>query len=429
MTTSTLERRPTRPWTRAGDCKESPSDTDTSCVPMVVPGGATPSKEIDVKVTGRAGFPNDGMTAAVISLSATSTAVGSIRVNLDTTPGAHSTTLATLHLNGGGAGVPSNDTTLVIAVPDADGRISLTATSSAGGSFDVWAEAVGYFKIPETTTYTYSGDGLRRAKVSPDGTVTTFTWDRSGGLPLLLAEAINAPGTSNDRTVRYLYDPAGLVLADITSPATGAETIRWYHHDQLGSTIALTDAAGGVLATYAYTPFGELAASTGTATTPMAWAGEYHDTETGYVYLRARHYDPATGQFLTRDPIEPITRSAYGYVSNNPLNATDPTGMCPFCVAFVVGAVVGGGLDLGFQALGNVADGCGAFSDINWGSVAFNGLLGGGLSVGGAWLASARAAQGGSAFGDWAFKNGVLGADSFLFGSNSLGATARSGFA
>lgn len=38
--------------------------------------------------------------------------------------------------------------------------------------------------------------------------------------------------------------------------------------------------------------------------------------------------EPAVGaRFLTRDPIEAITRSAYGYVGNNPVNYTDPSGL------------------------------------------------------------------------------------------------------
>jgi hypothetical protein len=41
-------------------------------------------------------------------------------------------------------------------------------------------------------------------------------------------------------------------------------------------------------------------------------------------------YDPTTGQFLTRDPLDALTRSAYGYVYDNPLNDTDPTGL--WCV-------------------------------------------------------------------------------------------------
>jgi uncharacterized protein RhaS with RHS repeats len=42
-----------------------------------------------------------------------------------------------------------------------------------------------------------------------------------------------------------------------------------------------------------------------------------------------RYYDPATGQFLSRDPLVSLTRSAYGYVYGNPLNATDPSGLWP----------------------------------------------------------------------------------------------------
>ena len=51
------------------------------------------------------------------------------------------------------------------------------------------------------------------------------------------------------------------------------------------------------------------------------------DPETGLIYLRARHYDPNTAQFLTRDPAVAITRSAYGYVADNPLHGSDPSGL------------------------------------------------------------------------------------------------------
>jgi hypothetical protein len=39
------------------------------------------------------------------------------------------------------------------------------------------------------------------------------------------------------------------------------------------------------------------------------------------------HYDPSTGQFLTRDPLESLTREPYGYASANPANRRDPTGL------------------------------------------------------------------------------------------------------
>jgi RHS repeat-associated protein len=42
--------------------------------------------------------------------------------------------------------------------------------------------------------------------------------------------------------------------------------------------------------------------TTGTASTPLEYAGQYIEPETGLIYLRARSYDPATAQFTTRDP-------------------------------------------------------------------------------------------------------------------------------
>ncbi len=49
---------------------------------------------------------------------------------------------------------------------------------------------------------------------------------------------------------------------------------------------------------------------------------------TSLFYLRARYYDPGTGQFISRDPMVTTTRQPYAYVADNPLNATDPMGLC-----------------------------------------------------------------------------------------------------
>jgi RHS repeat-associated protein len=56
-------------------------------------------------------------------------------------------------------------------------------------------------------------------------------------------------------------------------------------------------------------------------------SGPVVDAESGLVYLRARYYDPATGQFLNRDPIVAITGEPYAYAGNDPLNGTDPMGL------------------------------------------------------------------------------------------------------
>jgi uncharacterized protein RhaS with RHS repeats len=45
------------------------------------------------------------------------------------------------------------------------------------------------------------------------------------------------------------------------------------------------------------------------------------------VYMRARYYDPATQQFLSRDPLEGASGQPYAYAWGNPVNYTDPAGL------------------------------------------------------------------------------------------------------
>ena len=85
--------------------------------------------------------------------------------------------------------------------------------------------------------------------------------------------------------------------------------------------------AGTVAATFTYDAYGNLSGRTGTADTPLRWNGQNQDTDTGLYYLRARYYDPATAQFLTRDPLEALTGQPYQYTHNSPLNETDRSGL------------------------------------------------------------------------------------------------------
>jgi RHS repeat-associated protein len=130
----------------------------------------------------------------------------------------------------------------------------------------------------------------------------------------------------------YLYGPDGLPVEQIEG-----ETATYLHHDQLGSTRLLTNASGEAVGKFTYGPYGKLEASTGSATTPLGFAGQYTDSETGLQYLRARFYDPATGQFMSRDPIEALTRQPYSYAGDNPTNRVDPSGL------FGVGTIIGCG--------------------------------------------------------------------------------------
>jgi len=87
-----------------------------------------------------------------------------------------------------------------------------------------------------------------------------------------------------------------------------------------------TNSSGALQASYTYDPYGNLLASSGTAANPFGYAGQYVDGESGLIYLRARYHDPATAQFLGRDLL-PSRANPYGYVHQNPLNSSDPSGL------------------------------------------------------------------------------------------------------
>jgi len=70
-----------------------------------------------------------------------------------------------------------------------------------------------------------------------------------------------------------------------------------------------------------------------------AAGGQRQDASVLY-YLRNRYYDPATGQFLTTDPLLDLTQAPYNYISDDPLNGTDLTGLCGFWCNVGIGALV-----------------------------------------------------------------------------------------
>lgn len=95
----------------------------------------------------------------------------------------------------------------------------------------------------------------------------------------------------------------------------------------------LTDDAGASLAAYTYSSYGNMLSHSGSATTPLLYAGQYQDAESGLYYLRARCYDPITGQFLSVDPAVASTNQPYAYTRGDPVNQLDASGLFSFKAA------------------------------------------------------------------------------------------------
>ncbi len=73
-------------------------------------------------------------------------------------------------------------------------------------------------------------------------------------------------------------------------------------------------------------------ASSGPVVTSYSFAGEWVDTGSGLLYLRARYYASQDARFISPDPLHgdirnPQSLASYIYVENNPINYIDPSGL------------------------------------------------------------------------------------------------------
>ncbi|MEI7924311.1 MAG: RHS repeat-associated core domain-containing protein, partial [Planctomycetota bacterium] len=68
--------------------------------------------------------------------------------------------------------------------------------------------------------------------------------------------------------------------------------------------------------------------SSGSGGDRFGFTGREHEAALNLYYNRARFYDPATGRFLSKDPIgfSAGDVNLYRYVNNSPTNGTDPSG-------------------------------------------------------------------------------------------------------
>ena len=86
---------------------------------------------------------------------------------------------------------------------------------------------------------------------------------------------------------------------------TGPSGTGYYDFDASGNTVGITGASGTYVNQYSYLPFGETTTVSAALPNPFTFAGQVGVMQIGtnLFYMRARDYTPATGQFLSNDPL------------------------------------------------------------------------------------------------------------------------------
>ncbi|WP_406387748.1 RHS repeat-associated core domain-containing protein [Streptomyces sp. NBC_00211] len=207
----------------------------------------------------------------------------------------------------------------------------------------------------QTSNYLYDADGELLIQRGPDGdTLYLF-----GG-----AEQLTLNKTST--TVAGLRNYKGPDGTKITRSSTG--TVVYQATNPQNTSQLQVDAATLNVTRRAFDPYG---AQRGPA--PPSWAdnrgylGQPTDTATGLSLLGARNYDPVIGRFLTCDPVfeagDPNQMGGYAYAGNDPINASDPSGLSIFSdagdyLSGLIDGVSGGGNELWINPGGWALDNC-----------------------------------------------------------------------
>ncbi len=172
--------------------------------------------------------------------------------------------------------------------------------------------------------YLYDASGARVGRI--DGALTNyFVIDYADGLNRPLAET-----DDSGNIIRYYVWSGSQLLCHIEADGT----TRYYHADELGSTLALTDETGAVTDEFAYMPYGYAThtAHAGSADTPFQWLGGYgvyYDADTDLHLTLHRAYSSSMKRFISADPLGIDGGvNVYMWANMNPLAFVDPYGLC-----------------------------------------------------------------------------------------------------
>lgn len=130
---------------------------------------------------------------------------------------------------------------------------------------------------------------------------------------------------------------------------------HYLHRDYLGSILAITDAVGVIKEQRQFGAWGvvdKFVDSEGktifddSSLISRGYTGHEHFFEVALIHMNGRMYDAKLGRFLSpdnyiQDPFSTHSYNRFGYVWNNPLKYTDPSGEFIFITAIIIGAVVG----------------------------------------------------------------------------------------
>jgi RHS repeat-associated protein len=215
----------------------------------------------------------------------------------------------------------------------------ITQAGSTTFSYDANGNLASVTDAGGTSTYSYNDLNQLVSVAGSDGSVSRFQYSPLGYL---------TGETGNGAQTNFLVDPTGLVnvVASYSGSGTlivhynyglglvsqsGPSGTGYYDFNASGNTVGITGTSGAYVNQYSYLPFGETSTVTAALPNSFTFGGQFGVSQVGasLFNMRARCYMPASGQFLSNDPLNLSGGDANlrRYAMNAPTGFLDPSGL------------------------------------------------------------------------------------------------------
>jgi len=213
---------------------------------------------------------------------------------------------------------------------DSQGRLVRHTRTRLSEKPDIWLyewdanDRLTAVRTPDGTRWTYLYDALGRRvakrRHADSGEVvdeTLFAWDG----PVLIEQT----GRSGDTLSWAHQDHRPLAQIELNQDEIDG---RFYAivTDLADAPTELITAAGDIVWRSKHTIWGVAEAD---SATPLRFAGQYADEETGLCYNYQRYYDPATARYVSQDPLGLAAAPNPNSYVHNPTMWNDPLGLAP----------------------------------------------------------------------------------------------------
>nr|MDA3798943.1 toxin C-terminal domain-containing protein [Kiritimatiellia bacterium] len=253
--------------------------------------------------------------------------------------------------------------------------------------YDYNNRLVGSTKNTDSAEYIYDASGARVARIFTDDTTSTtnfFIIDHTDSLKRPLAET-----DVSGNIIRYYIWNGFMLLAHIDIIESQNPTVTFYHQDELGNTLALTDSNGQVTDQFAYMPYGSTRHQPTALSTfslhpsPFLWLGGYgvfYDKDIDIHLTVHRAYSADLRRFISPDPLGIDSfPNLYAYANMNPLAFIDPWGLCAedgnwftTTLDWTQGVLDGAGLVPAWGIFPDAANTLISVGRLNWGDAGLN---------------------------------------------------------